>query len=112
MVATEKLARNGILRSVSFPLPVDGDSEIGPWPLTDIGSVGSARGKGNRVGSPGAGGGEGKAGPGDGRRAAGRVGRVAAGGSAGGLQPPVYGCQSGYQDAAEDLGDREYGEDQ
>ena len=33
-------------------------------------------------------------------------------GSAGRLEPPVNGCQSGYQDAAEDLGDREYGEDQ
>ena len=31
--------------------------------------------------------------------------------SAGRLEPPVYGCHSGYQDAAEDLGDHEYGED-
>ena len=35
----------------------------------------------------------------------------AACGSARRLEPPVYGCHSGYQDAAEDLGDQEYGED-
>jgi len=35
----------------------------------------------------------------------------AACGSAGRLEPPVYGCHSGYQDAAEDLGDHEHGED-
>jgi hypothetical protein len=36
----------------------------------------------------------------------------AASGSPGRREPPVYGCQNGYQDAAEDLGNGEYGEDQ
>jgi len=44
-------------------------------------------------------------------RAVRRARAHAACGSAGRLEPPVYGCHSGYQDAAEDLGDHEYGED-